>query len=685
MKSINILKFSCAALLVAGMTSCDDFLNKEPESKSSPESFFTDATHLESYANDQYNNIFSTAGQWNYGRYGWDSTTDNQIGTEAPNEFTSDLYKTYMSGGSFEFYRIYHLNFFFDNALPKYGEALDGSQNTIRGEISAIKHYIGEMYFIRAWVYYDKLLRLGDFPIITTNLEQNLETLTAAAKRSPRNEVARFILEDLDKAIYLMGDRNYQTTRINRDAAMLFKSRVALNEGTWLKYFKGTAFVPGGEGWPGASAYPNYQYPSGSIDNEIAFFLTEAANAAKDVAEKYKGQLAQNTGISQSDDPTAGANAYFNMFADEDLSKYPEVLLWRQYALGLNTNNVPVYASRGNRLAGMTRQFVYNFLMKDGTPAYTHGTEADGDGYYKGDKTLADIRVNRDDRLRLFLKEPKQKNIIYNTNSKRNTHGVIEEPYPAITNNGVEDGYVTGLTSRKGGALDGDHYGNGAGYVGDPIMRAAEALLNYMEASYELNGSLDGSAREYWQILRRRAGVSDNIDATIAATNMSKEAELDWGAWSAGQVLSDPTLYNIRRERRSEYMCEGMRWDDIKRWRSLDQLTTNAYMPEGMHLWNTPMQNWYKDNSGASTLYYEGDGSGKSAVVSGPDKSEYLRPYQRSAGTKGYSGLVWKMAHYLEPIQLKQMQLTSSDNTIGNSIIYQNPYWPTEPDQPATK
>ena len=31
------------------------------------------------------------------------------------------------------------------------------------------------------------------------------------------------------------------------------KSRAALFEATWEKYHKGSAFVPGGPGWPGAS------------------------------------------------------------------------------------------------------------------------------------------------------------------------------------------------------------------------------------------------------------------------------------------------------------------------------------------------------------------------------------------------------------------------------------------------
>ena len=43
-----------------------------------------------------------------------------------------------------------------------------------------------------------------------------------------------------------MSDVDMATTRINKDAAMLVKSRVALFEATWLQNFKGTAFVPGG-------------------------------------------------------------------------------------------------------------------------------------------------------------------------------------------------------------------------------------------------------------------------------------------------------------------------------------------------------------------------------------------------------------------------------------------------------
>ena len=44
---------------------------------------------------------------------------------------------------------------------------------------------------------------------------------------------------------------------------------------------------------------------------------------------------------------------------------------------------------------------------------------------------------------------------------------------------------------------------------------------------------------------------------------MSKEAENDWGAYTGGSVISDKTLYNIRRERRCEFLAEGLRYMDL--------------------------------------------------------------------------------------------------------------------------
>ena len=459
----------------------------------------------------------------------------------------------------------------------------------------------------------------------------------------------------------------------------MLKSRVALFEGTWLKYFKGTAFVPNGEGWPGKNKDYNaaYQFQSGSIDNEINFFLDEAMKASKEIAEKYKDKLTVNTGELQQS-ATDRANPYYDMFATPDLSGVSEVLLWRQYAQGLSTNNVGIAANWGNYLTGLTSAYVNNFLMADGTPVYKHGSYADGDDYYKGDKTLTDVRTNRDSRLSLFLKDKGQVNIIYADMAGLDVQ--FNEPAPNIlSTSDNQRGYATGYSLRKGGSFRQSECNLDHGFLAAVSYRATEALLNYMEASYERNGSLDANATEYWKLIRQRAHVSDDLQKTFDATDMVEEAKNDWGAYSAGQVLSDKILYNIRRERRSEFLAEGLRYMDLCRWRSMDQLMMTPFIPEGIHFWNTPMQQWYDASAVVA------DESSK-ANMSPQAKSEYYRPYQKQTNQICYNGFTWNMAHYLNPIMIKQFLLTAPDGkSKEQSPIYQNPYWPMEAGIPAEK
>ena len=153
--------------------------------------------------------------------------------------------------------------------------------------------------------------------------------------------------------------------RLSKDCATLLKSRVALYEGSWLKNFKGTAFVPNGPGWPGANKdyNANYSFKSGSIEKESEFFFDEAIKAAQIIAEKYN-VLTANTGVfpQTSSEPE---NPYFSMFCDIDMEKYNEVLLWRRYNTGLGVaNEVCQYGCVGNNGVGTTKMGAqYNRLF----------------------------------------------------------------------------------------------------------------------------------------------------------------------------------------------------------------------------------------------------------------------------------------------------------------------------------
>lgn len=635
------------------LTSCEkDFLDRAPLSNVTPEAYLQDESQLGAYAIERYGTL-PTHPQWTFGIFGINDDTDNMASFGYDLKYDPGQWRVGQSGGQWSFGNIFQINYFLETVIPRW------EAGEITGNPENVEHYIGEMYFFRAWEYFQKVITLGDFPIVTTTLESDAETLIEASKRRPRTEVVRFIISDLNNAIDLMmstspdGNKN----RLNKATAQLLKSRVALYEGTWLKYFQNTAFVPNGPGWPGAEVEYNegYQFQAGSIDAEIDWLLDQSMEASAEVADSY--ELVPNNGVLKQS-VTDPDNPYFQMFSAVDMSEFSEVLLWRRYDNGLGiTHNVPVYASRGNNGVGLTRGLVDSYLMENGLPIYAAGSGYEGDDY------ISDVREERDGRLRLFLKEPGQINTLYD--SPLGTHCNEIETIPEITNTNVEQGYSTGYSIRKGLNYNEDHCANGGGFTGALIFRATEAYLNYIEASYERNGSVEGKAASYWRAIRNRAGVDPDFQKTIANTQVQLEAENDWGAYSAGQLV-DPVLYNIRRERRNELLAEGLRWMDLKRWRALDQMINEPYHIEGFKLWG-PMQEWYSE----SELTY----GTASSRVSSPALSEYLRPYQKNGNELVYDGYRWIMAHYLHPIAAEHFLITSEGNDVSTSPIYQNPGW----------
>ncbi|TDE11267.1 RagB/SusD family nutrient uptake outer membrane protein [Dyadobacter psychrotolerans] len=632
--------------------SCNDYLDQAPLSSITPDAYLREESQLAAYAVARYPDVLPSHANWTFGTFGTDGNTDNMAIPALDNKYVPGLWRVGASGGDWSFNNIFQLNYFIQTVVPRL------KNGELTGNDANIRHYLGEVYFLRAHEYFNKLQAVGDFPILKNTLPDNQEVLTAASTRNPRNEVARFIISDLDSAALLMketaptGGKN----RISKNVALLLKSRVALYEGTWLKYFKGTAYVPKGPEWPGngKSYNASYQFPSGSIDGEISYFLTQAMASAKEVASKVA--LVQNTEIIEA---PVNENPYLNMFGAVDMSSYSEVLLWRQYNLTLVTHNVPVNAMAGNYAVGLTRSMTESFLMDNGLPIYATGSG------YKGDDYLTDVRQGRDGRLKLFLKEPGQKNVLLNQG--KGSHETAVEPTPQIWESSYEKKYSTGYTIRKGINYDGQQAANGSGYTGSITFRAVEAYLNYMEASYEKNGVLDADAKTYWQAIRARAKVSTDVDKTIAATQMTKET-LDWGAYSANQLIS-PTLYNIRRERRNELMAEGLRYMDLKRWRAMDQMINTPYHVEGFKLWG-PMKSWFT----AAQLTY--GATNNAAVVSDPALGLYLRPHQIRSNADSYKGTRWTMAHYLNPIAAQHFIITATGGDVSTSPIYQNPGWP---------
>lgn len=643
---MKVFIYICVASMVFFYACNKSFLDKLPQDQITPDTYLWTDADLGAFALKQYN--FVTHQGAGLGIWAQDNHTDNQVSSTYNNRWIPGEWKvpdSYNNVADDPWYTgdIYQCNYFLETVMPRYEEeALTGNQNMI-------KHYIGEVFFLRAWNYFKKLQTLGDFPIIKTTLPDDEQVLIQESKRQPRHLVARFILEDLDKSIDLLSNSPAGgTNRITKNAAYLLKSRVALYEASWHTYHANTSFVPNGPGYPG----PQVEYNS---QKEIDFFLKETKEASSFIADQ--NLLAVNT-HEWKDGAEKMENPYFAEFAANNMSSYPEILFWRDYSLDLGIRHSASFYLRRGGNSGYSRQFVETFLMKNGLPIYAQGSG------YKGDKNLLDVRQERDERLQLFMMTPNE--VL--------TEGQVAfldtlSTLPNIVDL-AETRAVTGYQIRKGLS---NHWSRdwNESEEGSPIFRAAEAYLNYIEASCIENGgnSIDAKAEQYWEQLRQRAGITAPYQKTIDATELSKES--DWGIYSAGTMVS-PLLYNIRRERRVELMGEGMRMDDLKRWRALDQL--NNWMPEGINLWDELYEDY--DDYG---IKLRDDGSDQ-ANVSAKSRSKYLRPYEivnkptNLLYGKGYN---WVEAHYLSPISIVHFRNTSENPTNPEtSVIYQNPGWP---------
>lgn len=668
----NLLLGAAVTTAAFGLTSCNDLLDMKPISQITPGAYYQNADQLAAYLNNYYDSYLQMPysgsmshswGQWNEGKAKSDWDTDIYCWGGGNTSLFADDHWEVSSGKALQGYyggvRVY--NYFINTVLKQI-------ENGTLPNSEDVKNYLGEAYFFRALVYFRIMALYGDIPVITEVLPDENNVIVENSKRTPRNEVARFILSDLDKAIEMCYTRSkFNGQRVNREAAQLIKSRIALFEGTFEKYHRGSGRVPGDANWPGAKMSYN-QGKTFNQEAEVKFFLTEAMNAAKEVADN--ADLAEN---NHKIDPVYGDkddwNPYFNLFSQPSLANVNEALMWKQYNKDLGFYHLTGHSMVTGQNTGFTRSFIQTFLMKNGMPIY-----ADNSGYH-GDVTLDNVKADRDERLQLFMWGESTP-----TYCDPEMTGVeAGKPLPVymeedetdaahITNTDASTRCITGYQQRKYYTYDAEQtrYSEQSTTNACPIMRSAEALLNYMEADYELNGRLDSKSQEYWRTLRTRAGVDTDFQKTIDATDLSKE--MDFGRYSGTQLV-DKTLYNIRRERVTELFSEGLRFADLIRWRGFDNMLTTKWVPEGCNFWD----NMYKHYDPEIKCNGEND-----AVVSAKSLGKYLRPYSKSMqpANELKDGYKWHEAYYLYPIGITDIRTASADRSLENSNLYQNLYWP---------
>ena len=535
-------------LMAAGMlaTSCSDFLDRMPLTEPNNETYLSTENQVRSYINGMYIALPSNT-QYGIGVRGEDKNSDNILAEKYDlrlnGEYTAFSGATEWSTG---YQNLRDINYFFNYYMIDEANENDN-----------IRSLKGEAHFIRAYWHFYLLKRFGNIPIMDEFWDGNATVEGLQIEQKPRNEVAKFILKDLEDAKNLLYSRSvYGGLRINKEAAMVLAMNVALYEGSWEKYHANDDFK--------------------SETNESKYFFEQVMTWGD---ELFKAGIELNTKETDPFGAKSGADAYANLFNKQDFTNIPEILFWRKYSVaeGVYHSVTTLLASGAvdsDGAAGISQSLVDNYLNADGT--IINPKDAKFKDFNKTfenrDPRLYETVMSTGHKFRsatvtrpMCVKEYKQGE----TDEIKEYNAEILPPYLNGDGNGRNlTGYHTAL------GVDTTYTNSSFWDTGLPVIRYSEALLAYAEAAEELGRCNDEVLDKTIRALRERAGVT---------YKKPSEIDKDPNFSDFGYEIS-VNLQEIRRERRSELALQGFRFDDLMRWGAhkliVNQRGRGAYLGE---------------------------------------------------------------------------------------------------------
>lgn len=498
--AISVAVFSASLML----GSCTRQLDQFSETSINDAIFWKDSSHLIMATNYLYTSLpdFNTPLDELYSDFALDvrTPTVNPI---------SDGSRTAPAGdgqwnGAYDIIRAAH------NIMEKSANIPDGP----------MKNYcIAQARFFRALSYFRLVRAYGDVPYVNRTIAGR-EDQALYTPRTDRRKVVDSIYADLDFAAAVCpqadqipgstattGQPGREYGRITRSAALALKSRVALYEGSWEKF----------HGEPELS---------GPKDPDKHFRI--AKEAAQTVMTEGKHSLYSND----------GSLSFQNLFRypGETYAKNKENILVRLYGKSIAENVAsqaylrPWLTDGGN---AATRSFVTLALYSDGLPAGKSPLDSNG----KETGLLTDYQ-NRDPRLVQTLFKP-------------------GDPYASISGTNPTYGNTYYYHQQKYWTGQTDFL-NSASFLDFMVIRYAEVLLNYAEATYELDGNISDQDLDISiNLLRKRATNNDNSKLALLTNDFVS---------TNGLNMRD----EIRRERSIELAYEGFRYWDIIRWKTAE-------------------------------------------------------------------------------------------------------------------
>mgnify|MGYP000128834757 FL=1 len=507
------------------LSACSDFLDRKPLTEPNNEEYLCSRAQVENYINGLYMALPAPS-QYGMGVRGEEKNSDNILAEKYDLRLNGE-YNAFSGSSEWQkgYQNLRNVNYFFYYyCVPENEETED---------VLSLK---GEAYLLRAYWHFYLLTRFGDIPLMDRLWDENATVAGLQIPPASRSDVAKFILEDLKTASegMLQSRSKYSGLRISKEAAMILAMRVALYEGSWEKYHKGTEFS--------------------ETDNSDYFF--------KEVMrwgdELFKAGLSLNTDATDNEAVNPG-DAFAHLFNKDDLSKITEAVFWKKYA------GDGVFHGLGGLLgggvvdndgpAGVSKSLVDNYLNADGTFINPNDEKYKDFNatFEKRDPRLIQSVMNTGAKFRSTAKGSKPMNVRAYDNT--GTDEEIKEKNKDISSpnlNGDGNGKnITGFHIRLG--ID-TTFVEGGSHMAIILFRYSEALLAYAEAAEELNLCNDDVLNKTLKPLRERAGVT-----------YIRPTQIDPNFTSFGYSLT-PVMQEIRRERRAELAFQGFRQDDLMRW-----------------------------------------------------------------------------------------------------------------------
>lgn len=446
-KFISILMLACL-MLSAG--SCKkDFLEKKPLDSYSDADLWKDLNLVQAFVNSRYpilpfmefpgvlkSYFMSGACDEGNSKHSYGNERALETGQMSPDNTVYDFWAN-------NYQQIRNCNIFLSkiDEVPAQGPANEAKKKRLTGEI----------YFLRAYGYFDLLRHYGGVPLVSK--VYGLSDTTFKVARSTFEEGVTFVLNDIAKAVDLLpasyADDAENAGRATSVAAKALKSRMLL-------YAASTLHNPTNDQakWQAASA---------------------AAKEAIDFAESNGYELYQ------------GAD-YKNIFMQKNNS---EVLL------AYNFSNVPGggidIVCQPNSYGGWSvytpsQAMVDAFEMNNGKPI----TDA-ASGY-----DAANPYINRDPR---FYADILYNGAVFKGSAVEVFAGGKDSPQGPQGWNATETGYHWRKYMSE--TIDMNKEGSNQNLI---IFRLAELYLNYAECEQALGH--DGVARDYVNMIRNRASVN---------------------------------------------------------------------------------------------------------------------------------------------------------------------------------